>query len=133
VAFADPAGGPAGTFNVELNPGGVGDLLALTGGGANGALTIAPGNALNVVPLGAIGGSTVYTIATFASETGSFANVLVNGQPAQATSPGLANYVSVAYNPTSIQLTVANAVPEPASVGTLGLAAVGLLARRRRR
>ena len=93
-------------------------------------------DALNLLALTGITTQTTYTIATFASETGVFDTVLVNGLPSQSGNPAGANYVLVVYNPTNIQVTVNNlaAVPEPASAGLLGgLAAVGLLARRRRR
>ncbi|HEX8911428.1 MAG TPA: PEP-CTERM sorting domain-containing protein, partial [Humisphaera sp.] len=113
------------------------DVLALTGTGANGALTLTNADALNLLPLTAIGSTPVtYTVATFASRTGSFDAVLINGLATQSTDPAAANYALVAYNATNIQVTVANAtaVPEPGTVGVLAAAAgAGLLARRRRR
>ena len=99
------------------------DVLALTGSGASGVLSLATtSDALNLLPQQAITGPQTFTIATFASETGVFDNVTVNGAAAQSTNNTQPNFVSVVYNPTNIQVTVANisAVPEPASIGLLG-------------
>ena len=82
-------------------------------------------------------GSGTFTIAQFAAYAGGlpsanqFENVLLNGLPTQSTNPAGDNYVAVNYNPTDITVT-AN-VPEPGMLGLLGLSAVSLLPRRRRR
>jgi autotransporter-associated beta strand protein len=113
------------------------DVLALTGVGAAGVLNISSPDALNLLPLTAITTPTTYTIATFASldpALPTFENVLINGVVAQSLDSNLANYALVTFNSNNIQVTVNNlaAIPEPATAGLLGLAAGGLLARRRR-
>jgi len=82
-------------------------------------------------------GSGTFTIAQFAAYAGGlpdanhFENVLLNGMATQSTNPAGDNYVAVAYNANDI--TVTTSVPEPGVFGLLGLSAVSLLPRRRRR
>jgi autotransporter-associated beta strand protein len=133
----------AATMVTELKADGTKDVLALTGANAAGLLTIGTGDTLNLMPLDSISTQTSYTIATFSSLSGTFANVLVNGQPTQNTDSGQPNYVSISYAPGdgatagsgNIQISVNNltGVPEPAFMGLMGMAGIGLLARRRRR
>ncbi|MDB5296967.1 MAG: hypothetical protein JWO31_2950, partial [Phycisphaerales bacterium] len=132
--------------NLALDPSVGGTLGVTLNGTANGkyaatgtvGLTSTTSDVLSLSAPAGVATSTAYVIATHAgyaagSDT-DFEQVLVNGLTAQGD-PLLANYVSVAYNPTNITVTVNNvaAVPEPTAVGAAGLAAAGLLARRRRR
>ena len=141
VTFGATGTGTAPTYTAELQPaaspvaGTDNDLLALSGTGANGLLTLSNPDRLNLVALNAVTSQTTYTVATFAAETGVFDTVLVNGVATQNSNPAAANYALVTYNPNNIQVTVNNlqAVPEPASLGLLTLGGLGLLARRRRR
>jgi autotransporter-associated beta strand protein len=139
VAFA-----PGGTLLAELDNASA-DLLAIAPGTAPaGTLDLtAAGDNLVIAALEPVTAQRQYTIATFGGyangdpATNQFSNLLVatpTGQVPAGTDPAGPNFVSVAYNANSIQVTVNNlsAVPEPASLGLAGLAAVGLLARRRR-
>jgi hypothetical protein len=138
VTFAAAGAGlSAPTLSIELQPSNAtnrSDLLALTGIGANGALTLANPDTLNLLPLESIATRQVFTIATFASQTGIFDNVFVNGFATQSLDDSAANFVQVTYNPTNIQVDVANVlpVPEPASIALLLVAGMGILNRRRR-
>jgi autotransporter-associated beta strand protein len=133
----------ASTMVTELKSDGSNDVLALTGANGAGLLTIGAGDTLNLMPLDNISTQTPYTIATFSSLSGTFANVFVNGQATQSADPNLPNYVLVTYaagdgttaGSGNIQISVNNltGVPEPAFMGLAGMACVGLLARRRRR
>jgi autotransporter-associated beta strand protein len=129
MAFDATAGG---TYEVGLNAVSAG-TLAVTG-------TIGLTSSADVLSLVAtdeiVSGS--YTIAThagYAAGDADFETILVNGITAQSTNPALPNYVQVTYNPTNIQLSVANigVIPEPTSIGVVLLSAAGLLGRRRRR
>jgi len=130
----DPTAG--GTLGVDLS-GTASGLYALTGTAQLG-LTSTTSDTLSLTALTPITTETTYTVATFAGYAAGdadFESVLVNGSPAQSANPGGANYVTVAYNPTNIQITVNNvaAVPEPGTAGVAAIAAAGLLAARRRR
>jgi autotransporter-associated beta strand protein len=132
LTLGNTGAGAAPTYAAEIASDGSSDLLAVTG-----ALSLNNPDTLNLLPTGAITGPTTYTIASYGTETGVFDSVLINGQPTQNTNPGDPNYALVDYNPAgspnTIQVTVANAVPEPAAIGVVGIGAIGLLARRRRR
>jgi hypothetical protein len=142
VTFGTTGAGAPPTLAVELAqspapvPGTDNDLLVLSGAGAAGMLTLTNPDQLNLIAPSGITGTATYTIATFASQTGTFDNVLINGldidQDAVPTDP---NYVALTYNPTNIQVTVNNLspIPEPAALGLLGIAGTALMGRRRRR
>jgi autotransporter-associated beta strand protein len=105
------------------------DKLAISGGAID--LT-SSSNTLNLVGAG----SGTYTIATFGVYNGSpsanqFETVLLNGLPTQSADPSGDNYAAVSYNANSI--TVTSSVPEPGMLGLLGLGAMALCPRRRRR
>lgn len=113
-------------FLVETGGPGVSDLLAISTG------TIDLTSTSNTLALLSAGGGP-FTIATFtgyAAGANVFEAVTVNGSPATFGPVGSGSDVEIAYNPTDITITV---VPEPASLGLLGVAAAALLARRRRR
>jgi autotransporter-associated beta strand protein len=128
VTFGGTTGTPP-VFLVELAPGGTSDVLALSGTGAAGLLTLTNPDTLSLVT----DNTGTYTISTFASRVGEFDSVLMNGFPATFGAPGSGRDVEIAYNANNIRVTVNNVVPEPATAGVLlAMAAVGLLARRRR-
>jgi autotransporter-associated beta strand protein len=109
--------------------GGSSDRLTITGGSID--LT-SSSNTLNLMG----SGSGTYTIAQFAGYAGSaganqFETVLLNGVPTQSVNPTADNYVALSYNPNDISVSVN--VPEPGTVGFLGLGTMALWPRRRRR
>jgi autotransporter-associated beta strand protein len=134
------------TFLSKLSPStGTADVLTFTGASAAGAIDLSgDSDVLDLAPIEAIGSaSQTFTVVEFTGTTpagfgtGRFDVVTVGGQSTQSTAPGDPNYVLVNYvtgASPAITVTVANvaAVPEPAVAGGLALAAVGLLARRRR-
>jgi hypothetical protein len=130
VAFGDIGAGAAPMLTIDLQNAGGNSLLALTGTGASGLLSLASADSLNLVPLTSIGAAPeTFTIATFASLTGLFDSILVNGGAAQSLDASMPNYVSVSYLANSIQVSVANltAVPEPRPVVAALAAGAGLL------
>ena len=117
------AGNSVGTMtftdNVEIlgslaveNAGAAVDLLAISGN-----LTLGAGSVLDL--LGTLDGTSSYTILTFTgSRTGTFGDV------ADVTAQGY----QVDYNANDVTLTV---IPEPATLGLLGIFAAAALLRRR--
>lgn len=99
-----------GTYAADIGTGTSSDLLAITG-----ALTLSPGSTLTLS--GTASGGT-YTLANYASRTGTFTTV--NNLPA--------NYQLV-YGATSLQLV---AVPEPAMILALCAAGAGVVGWYRR-
>lgn len=125
VVFGDHS-----TFLVETAASGVNDVLSITGTGATINLT-STSNTLALISTNP-GTFTVATFPGYAPGSNQFEAVLMNGFTASFGPLGSGADVEIAYNPTDITLTVNNVVPEPASVGLLALAGVGLLTRRRR-
>lgn len=127
-----------GAANATAGQPGTSDLLSLTGAGGN--LDLTPTDDLLDVRPTSTG---TYVVAAYGGvRTGIFDNVTENG----IAEPGTFNVGTGLFTANSGDLTVlyddpnkqvvvniANVVPEPASIGLLGAAAVGLLARRRRR
>jgi autotransporter-associated beta strand protein len=102
-----------GSLAVE-NAGAAADLLAVTG-----HLTLGAGSVLDL--LGTLDGLSSYTILTFTgTRTGTFGDV------SDVTAQGY----QVDYNANDVTLTV---IPEPATLGLLGLCAAAVLLRRRLR
>jgi len=102
-----------GKLAVE-NVGAAVDLVAITGG-----LTLGPGSVIDL--LGTLDGTSSYTILTFTgSRTGTFGDVT------DVTAQGY----QVDYNANDVTLTV---IPEPATLGLLGICAAAALLRRRLR
>ena len=109
--------GSSAIYNVDLNAAGSSDDLAVTGN-----LDLGTGTTLNINVLDATSGNT-YTIATYTGTlTGTFA--AVNNVPAGYT----LDYGTGSNS--AITLDVA-AVPEPASMGLIGLCTLAMLRRRR--
>jgi autotransporter-associated beta strand protein len=106
------------------------DKVSVTGGGLIDLTS--PSNTLNLTGTG----TGTFVVATFGGYAGAananlFETVLVNGNVAQTVDPGLANYALVTYNANDITVNVS--VPEPGAVVGLGVGAVGMLPRRRRK
>lgn len=132
LSFTATGTGAAPTLAIDLGTSGVSDKVALTGTDTAGLLSLDSPATLSLFTAGDIATSSTYTVAAFASLSGDFETVLINGVPAQSASSALPNFVSVVYNATSIEVTVNNVtVPEPGVLSLLG--GVGLLAMRRRR
>jgi autotransporter-associated beta strand protein len=106
------------------------DKVSLTGGGL---IDLTSGS--NTLSLTGSGAGT-FVVAQFGGYAGAanqnvFETVLVNGNTAQTVDPGLANYALVTYNANDITVNVS--VPEPGALMGIGVGAVGVLARRRRK
>ncbi|HEX8911504.1 MAG TPA: autotransporter-associated beta strand repeat-containing protein, partial [Humisphaera sp.] len=131
--------GSGGTFAVDAGPGPSSDRLNITGAGGNLDMSAA-GDTLAITASSA----GAFTIATYAgSRTGTFDLVTLNGisEPGSLSTFGslvtfnaTSGNLSVLYDDDAknVRLNVVN-IPEPTTVGAFGLAAVGLLARRRHR
>lgn len=119
-----------GVWLMELDGAGGSDLLAVTGSLTLDALT--DSLSLDHLTNGALVGT--YTLATFASLTGTFDSVLYEGSP--VANPLLANSIGgthqLVYNAGSIQL-VPSVIPEPSTYALLGLGSWIMLRTYRRR
>jgi fibronectin-binding autotransporter adhesin len=103
-----------GTYTDDINAAGNSDVIAVTG-----TLDLNTGDSLNVNVLDSTSGSS-YVIATYGSLAGTFTNL--------SLPPGY----SINYG-TGTNSDIILTVPEPTTLGMLGIGAVGLLGRRRRR
>lgn len=142
------ADGTIGTFTVNqssgvgltLGSGGAGTILDfdLSSSGADSlidtaAASVSGANTIDIATLGSsLTTGTPYTLISAASGLSGGTFDFSNGQQTETVAVGGANYtLTLTPSDTAEQLTV-SAVPEPATLGIIGIAMSGLLVRRRR-